>query len=69
MGIGDFAGPPPPAPPARGPTLKQLLAPEEAANALRVEENGGRTIITFRGSDLFRSGSATVDTALTAISP
>ena len=34
IGIEDFAVPPPPAPPVQGPTLKQLLAPEEAAGAL-----------------------------------
>jgi type VI secretion system protein ImpK len=60
VGIQDFAAPAP-AVPVAGPTLKQLLAPEEAANALRVDEDGGRTVITFRGSDLFRSGSAAVE--------
>ena len=45
--------------PAAGPTLKQLLAPEEASGALRVDEEGGRTRITLTASDLFGSGSAT----------
>ena len=51
VGIEDFAEPPPAAPVA-GPTLKQLLAPEEAAGALSVEEQGGRTVVTLsrRGS-------------------
>jgi type VI secretion system protein ImpK len=60
VGIQDFAVPPP-APPVPGPTLKQLLAPEEAAGALSVEESGARTLITIRGGDLFASGSASVN--------
>ncbi|MEO6236908.1 MAG: type IVB secretion system protein IcmH/DotU [Vicinamibacterales bacterium] len=60
IGIQDFAVPPP-APPVAGPTLKQLLAPEEAAGALSVEESGPRTLITIRGGDLFASGSASVN--------
>ena len=60
VGVGDFAEPPPAAP-ATGPTLKQLLAPEEAAGALSVEEDGGRTVVTLRGGDLFGSGSADVN--------
>jgi type VI secretion system protein ImpK len=60
IGVEDFAVPPPPVPVA-GPTLKQLLAPEESAGALTVDENGGRTLITLRGGDLFASGSAAVN--------
>jgi type VI secretion system protein ImpK len=60
VGLEDFAVPPPAAP-VKGPTLKQLLAPEEAAGALTVEEDGGRTLITIPGSDLFASGSADVN--------
>jgi type VI secretion system protein ImpK len=60
IGIGDFAVPPPPAP-VKGPTLKQLLAPEEAAGLLTVTEDGGRSVVTVAGSDLFRSGSADVN--------
>jgi type VI secretion system protein ImpK len=60
IGIGDFAVPPPPAP-VKGPTLKQLLAPEEAAGLLTVTEDGGRSVVTVRGSDLFRSGSADIN--------
>ena len=43
IGIEDFALPPPPAPPAPGPTLKKLLAPEEAAGD--VDGQGGRRAI------------------------
>jgi type VI secretion system protein ImpK len=60
VGLEDFAVPPPPAP-VTGPTLKQLLAPEEAAGRLTVEENGGRTLVTLRGGELFGSGSADVN--------
>jgi type VI secretion system protein ImpK len=49
--------------PATGPTLKQLLAPEEARGALSVEEQGGRTLITLPAPDLFASGSATLNAA------
>jgi type VI secretion system protein ImpK len=59
VGIEEFAVPPP-APPVAGPTLKQLLAPEEASGVLTVEENGGRSVITLRGGEVFRSGSAEV---------
>jgi type VI secretion system protein ImpK len=61
IGVQDFSAPPPPLPPAPGPTLKQLLAPEAAAGALRVEENGGRTLITLPGGDLFESARADVN--------
>ena len=44
-----------------GPTLKQLLAPEEARGALHIVERGGRTEITLLAHDLFASGSATVN--------
>ncbi|MEO8521699.1 MAG: type IVB secretion system protein IcmH/DotU [Acidobacteriota bacterium] len=62
IGVEDFEVPPPAAP-VKGPTLKQLLAPEEAAGSLSVEENGGRTLITLRSGDLFASGSASVNGA------
>jgi type VI secretion system protein ImpK len=54
---------PAPAAPVAGPTLRQLLAPEEARGALTVEEQGGRTLITLPAADLFASGSATVNSA------
>ncbi len=49
------------APPAAGPTLKQLLKNEESSGALSVEEQGGRTVVTLLASDLFASGSASVN--------
>ncbi|HEY3886093.1 MAG TPA: type VI secretion system protein TssL, long form, partial [Vicinamibacterales bacterium] len=60
IGLEQFAVPPPPAP-VTGPTLKQLLASEIASGALTVEEDGGRTIVTMLGDNLFASGSATIN--------
>jgi type VI secretion system protein ImpK len=57
IGRDEFTGPPPAAP-AAGPTLKQLLASDEARGSLSVEEQGGRTTITLTASNLFGSGSA-----------
>jgi type VI secretion system protein ImpK len=59
VGLEDFS--PPPAAPVPGPRLKQLLAPEEAAGALSVEEEGSRTRVTLVGPELFVSGSAAVN--------
>src|SRR5262249_55221814 len=50
-------------PPRAGPTLKQLLAPEEAKGTMVVEEDGGKTLVTLPATDLFASGSATVNPA------
>jgi type VI secretion system protein ImpK len=61
VGVGDPQVPPSPPPP--GPTLKQLLAPDEAAGALTVGETGRKTVVTMKGSDLFGSGSAEVNPA------
>jgi type VI secretion system protein ImpK len=47
--------------PVRGPTLKQLLAPDEQRGALSVEEQGNRTTVTLLAQDLFPSGSAMVN--------
>jgi type VI secretion system protein ImpK len=44
-----------------GPTLKRLLAADEARGAVTVEESGGRTLITLVAPDLFASGSATIN--------
>jgi type VI secretion system protein ImpK len=63
IGIEDFALPPPPAPPAPGPTLKKLLKPEEDAGALTVKEEGARSTVTIEASDLFKSGSADVNSS------
>jgi type VI secretion system protein ImpK len=63
VGLEDFSPPevPPPAP--RGPTLKQLLAPEEQAGTMTVEEQPGRTLVTLVSRNLFASGSAQVNPA------
>ncbi len=58
IGLEDFSVP---AAPPKGPTLKQLLAPEEARGTMLVVEQGGRTIVTLRAGELFASGSATVN--------
>jgi type VI secretion system protein ImpK len=62
VGVEEFVAPRPAAP-AAGPTLKQLLASEESATRLSVQENGGRTVITLLASDLFASASATPNPA------
>ncbi len=50
------------APAAPGvPTLKTLLTPYEQRGAIEVVEQGGRTVVTLLGTDLFGSGSATVN--------
>jgi type VI secretion system protein ImpK len=60
VGLEDFT-PRAAAAPLAGPTLKQLLAADEQAGAITVEEDGGLTRITLIGNDLFASGSATVN--------
>lgn len=62
VGVEDFNAPLP-AGPVTGPTLKQLLAADEARGTLSVEEQGGRTLVTLTARDLFASGSATVNGA------
>ena len=54
---------PAPAAPSSGPTLKRLLADDEAKGSVRVEEDGGRTRVTLLAADLFGSGSATPNSA------
>jgi len=61
IGLEDFSRPV--AAPVSGPRLKQLLAREEAAGLLTVEEDGGRSLVTLRSAELFDSGSATVNPA------
>ena len=65
IGLEEFSAPAPTPPPA-GPTLKQLLAPEEKTQALTAAESGSRTVVTLIGSDLFASGSADVNPAYEA---
>jgi type VI secretion system protein ImpK len=62
-GIGLEAFSQPVTAPVRGPSLKQLLAADEAAGTMRVDEQNGRTQITLLAPDLFASGSATVNPA------
>jgi type VI secretion system protein ImpK len=50
--------------PPRSSRLKELLAPEEAAGRLKVEEVGNRTLVTLNEPNLFHSGSARVDPSL-----
>ncbi len=47
--------------PAAGPTLASLLAPESARGTVKVEEEGGRTLVTLVAPDLFASASALVN--------
>jgi type VI secretion system protein ImpK len=62
IGLEEYSPPPEAKPiPVPGPTLKQLLAAEEAAGALKIEERGNRTLITLLGGDLFASGSVAVN--------
>ena len=58
IGTEPFSGTAPPSPTGR--TLKQLLAPEEAQRAIRVDEAGGRTTVTLLTPSLFASGSAVI---------
>jgi type VI secretion system protein ImpK len=60
VGLEDFTAPQQAAP-FEGPTLKQLLAPEEARGTLSVEEQNGRTRVTLLAGNLFGSGSATTN--------
>lgn len=63
VGVEDFTVPAPAPPRVDQVTLKRLLASEEAAGALSVDESGGRTTITLPAGDLFGSGSATLNPA------
>jgi len=49
------------APVTRANRLKQILAPQEQAGQLTVEDFGDKTVVTLIASDLFRSGSAQVN--------
>ena len=58
VGLEDFDRPRPALP---GPTLKQLLAPEEGRGSVSVEEDGGITTITLLAPNLFASASANLN--------
>jgi type VI secretion system protein ImpK len=58
IGTGRFEAAP--AAPAAGPTLRSLLEDAIARGELRVDEDGGRTIVTPLPANLFASGRATV---------
>jgi type VI secretion system protein ImpK len=62
IGLDEFSAPAPAAP-ARGPSLKQLLASDAQNGALSVEEQGTKTTVTLPAAELFPSGSATVNDA------
>ena len=47
--------------PSAAPRLRPLLAADEAAGILKVEERGNQTVVTLISSDLFGSGSAVVN--------
>ena len=58
-----------PAPAVRsiaGPTLKQILVPEETQHAVLVEEDGARTTVTLLTPELFASGSERLNPAARA---
>ncbi len=59
VGLEDFTAPVKAA--GTGPTLRQLLAPEEARGAVSVEDRDGRTVVTLQAGNLFPSGSATLN--------
>lgn len=61
IGLNDFKAPVVIAAPPSGPTLKELLADDERAGSVKVEEQGGRTLITLMALNLFESASATVN--------
>ena len=50
-----------PEPVQRVNRLKEILAPQESAGLLTVEEFGDKTVVTLAGGELFRSGSAKID--------
>jgi type VI secretion system protein ImpK len=64
IGTGEFTAPVPPpplAPLAPDKTLKILLSDLEQQGTLSVEEDGARSTVTISGSDLFASGSASIN--------
>jgi type VI secretion system protein ImpK len=61
IGLSDFTKPVVSVASPAGPTLKELLADDERAGTLKVEEQGGRTLVTLVAPNLFESASATVN--------
>jgi type VI secretion system protein ImpK len=61
IGTESFATPAAPARPVMGPTLRQLLAPQETGGQVTIEENGPRTLITLVAPELFAPGSTALD--------
>jgi type VI secretion system protein ImpK len=59
LGLEGFSRPGPVAP-STGPTVRQLLEPQEREGSVRIEEDGAVTRITLPGENLFASGNATV---------
>jgi type VI secretion system protein ImpK len=47
--------------PSNAPRLKALLAPQELAGQVQIEELGDRTTVTLPAADLFASGSASLN--------
>jgi type VI secretion system protein ImpK len=62
LGLEGFSRPGPVAP-LSGPTIKQLLAPQEREGLVSIEEDGAVTRVTLLGQNLFASGNATFNTA------
>ena len=61
IGLEDFS--PREATPVRGPSLKQLLAPDEGSGALSVEEQGNRTTVTLLAGSAPRGATVNPVTA------
>ena len=47
--------------PVAGPTLKELLAEDEAQGVVTIEESGAQSLVTLTATDLFASGSVVVN--------
>jgi type VI secretion system protein ImpK len=67
IGTETVAAPATPAPAPAAPTLRQLLADEEAGGRVLIEETGGQTRVTLVAPELFAPASATVDPRYTQI--
>ena len=63
VGLDSFDAQPPAAAALPTSGLRELLAPQISAGKVSVEESGDRTLITLTVTDLFTSGSATVNSS------